>query len=60
MAHRLAFLCAEEQAAGRDPSSLRIARVIGRAETEPLIADNPNDPRNRRISIILLRDIPAT
>ena len=38
----------------------RIARVVGRADTEPLIADNPNDPRNRRISIILLRDIPAT
>jgi chemotaxis protein MotB len=38
----------------------RIARVVGRADTEPLIADNPNDPRNRRISIILLRDIPPT
>ena len=37
----------------------RIARVVGRADTEPLIADNPSDPRNRRISIILLRDIPA-
>ncbi len=36
----------------------RIARVVGRADTEPLIADNPSDPRNRRISIILLRDIP--
>jgi chemotaxis protein MotB len=36
----------------------RIARVIGRADTEPLIADNPADPRNRRISIVLLRDIP--
>ena len=41
-------------------SQARIARVVGRADTEPLIADNPNDPRNRRISIILLRDIPAT
>ncbi len=36
----------------------RVARVIGRADTEPLIADNPADPRNRRISIVLLRDIP--
>jgi len=38
----------------------RIARVIGRADTEPLIADNPADPRNRRISIVLLRDIPQS
>ena len=36
----------------------RIARVIGRADTEPFIADNPSDPRNRRISIVLLRDVP--
>ena len=34
----------------------RINRVIGKAEQEPLFADNPNDPRNRRISIVLLRD----
>ena len=33
-----------------------IARVIGKAEQEPLFAENPNDPRNRRISIVLLRD----
>lgn len=32
----------------------RIARVAGYAATEPLVKDNPNDPRNRRISIILL------
>jgi chemotaxis protein MotB len=38
----------------------RVARVIGRADTEPLIADNPADPRNRRISIVLLRDIPQS
>ena len=38
----------------------RIARVIGRADTEPLIADNPADARNRRISIVLLRDIPQS
>lgn len=31
-----------------------ITRVAGYAATEPLIKDNPNDPRNRRISIILL------
>ena len=32
----------------------RIYRVSGFAATEPLIRDNPGDPRNRRISIILL------
>ncbi len=36
--------------------SERINRVIGKAEQEPLFAENPNDPRNRRISIVLLRD----
>ncbi|MBM3629349.1 MAG: hypothetical protein FJX21_16200 [Alphaproteobacteria bacterium] len=34
----------------------RINRVIGKAEQEPLFSENPNDPRNRRISIVLLRD----
>jgi chemotaxis protein MotB len=32
----------------------RISRIEGVAETEPLIADNPADPRNRRISLLLL------
>jgi chemotaxis protein MotB len=32
----------------------RIARIEGVAETEPLIADDPADPRNRRISLLLL------
>ncbi|MBI4764775.1 MAG: OmpA family protein [Deltaproteobacteria bacterium] len=32
----------------------RLIRVAGYASKEPLIKDNPNDPRNRRISIILL------
>jgi chemotaxis protein MotB len=32
----------------------RIARVVGRAETEPLLADDPLNARNRRISITLL------
>lgn len=31
----------------------RIDRIEGVAEREPLIADNPQDPRNRRISITL-------
>lgn len=32
----------------------RFARIEGVAETEPLIVDNPADPRNRRISLLLL------
>lgn len=32
----------------------RFARIEGVADREPLIADNPADPRNRRISVLLL------
>jgi len=32
----------------------RVARVVGYADNELLVADNPRDPRNRRISVILL------
>lgn len=32
----------------------RITMVTGYAATKPLIKDNPNDPRNRRISIVIL------
>jgi chemotaxis protein MotB len=38
----------------------RIKYVTGKAETEPLMTENPADPRNRRISVVLLRDAPAT
>jgi flagellar motor protein MotB len=41
---------------GLDPG--RIATVIGKADTDPLIAGLPRDPRNRRISITLLREEP--
>jgi len=34
----------------------RIATVVGRADREPLFKDQPEDPRNRRLSIILLRE----
>lgn len=34
----------------------RMARVSGKAGTDPLILDNPQDARNRRISIVLLRE----
>lgn len=40
-------------AAGLDPD--RIETVVGRADTQPLVLDSPADPRNRRISIVLLR-----
>lgn len=35
-------------------NSDRLVRVAGYAAREPLIKDNPADPRNRRISIVLL------
>ncbi len=34
----------------------RINNVVGKSDTEHLIAEKPEDPRNRRISIVLLRD----
>ena len=34
----------------------RIETVLGKADTEPMIADDPNNPRNRRVSIVVLRD----
>ncbi len=33
----------------------RIRKIEGRADIEPLVAENPNDARNRRIAIVLLR-----
>jgi chemotaxis protein MotB len=45
-------------AAGLDQR--RIATVIGKADTEHRFADNPFDPRNRRISITLLREEPLS
>jgi chemotaxis protein MotB len=33
----------------------RISGVVGKAAEDPLFADDPKDPRNRRISITLLR-----
>ncbi len=38
----------------------RIAAVAGRADQEHLDEDDPNSPRNRRISFILLRNEPGT
>ena len=36
----------------------RIESVVGRAAEDPFVADDPYDPQNRRISIILLRERP--
>ena len=36
----------------------RFASIAGKAASEPKFPDDPRDPRNRRISIILLRDGP--
>lgn len=33
----------------------RISRVVGKAAEDPLLTDDPQNPRNRRISIVLLR-----
>ncbi len=40
---------------GVDPAHVR--NVVGRADTDPFIKDNPADPQNRRISIVLLSDV---
>jgi chemotaxis protein MotB len=37
----------------------RVERVIGKADKEHLFPDEPNSPRNRRISVVLLRDVPV-
>jgi chemotaxis protein MotB len=37
----------------------RIQRVMGKADREPLISNDPASPRNRRISIVLLREAVA-
>ncbi|MEZ5931464.1 MAG: flagellar motor protein MotB [Alphaproteobacteria bacterium] len=41
-------------ASGLDPA--RIASVTGKGDTEHMIPERPTDPRNRRISITLLRE----
>lgn len=43
---------------GIDPK--RMVRVAGYAATQPLIRDNPEDPRNRRVSILLFNDPTQT
>jgi chemotaxis protein MotB len=45
--------------AGGLPAS-RIASVVGRADQEHFVPEEPNSPRNRRISIVLLRQAPTS
>jgi chemotaxis protein MotB len=40
---------------GVDPA--HVQTVIGRADTDPFIKDDPFNPRNRRISIVLLSEV---
>jgi len=42
---------------GLDPE--RVERVSGKADVEPMIEDDPSNPANRRISIVLLREAPV-
>lgn len=39
---------------GVDPT--HVQNVVGRADTDPFVKNNPTDPQNRRISIILLSE----
>lgn len=38
----------------------RFDHVVGKADGEPLVSDDPRNPRNRRISIVLLREHGAS
>ena len=38
----------------------RIANVVGKAETDPMVPEEPTSARNRRISIVLLREAQAS
>jgi chemotaxis protein MotB len=37
----------------------RIYQIVGKAASEPLYPDDPEQPANRRISIVLLREAPV-
>jgi chemotaxis protein MotB len=47
-------LAAKKQLEGYGLNPSRLTRVAGYADTVPFIKEDPEDPRNRRISIILL------
>jgi chemotaxis protein MotB len=48
-----------EALVGAGVAAERIAEVIGRADAEPLVEDDPFDARNRRISLVVLRQDDA-
>lgn len=37
----------------------RVQRVVGQADMEPLLPNDPTNPRNRRLTIVLLRQNPG-
>ncbi|NTU76562.1 MAG: OmpA family protein [Alphaproteobacteria bacterium] len=42
-------------------NELRVARIVGMSDRDPLVKEDPKDPKNRRISIVLLRQtLPPT
>lgn len=47
-------LTARKELEGLGMNPNRLTRVAGYADTSPLVKEDPEDPRNRRISIILL------
>ena len=50
---------ARREMLGEGVDETRLATVVGRADRDPLFKDNTEDPRNRRLSIILMRQAPA-
>ena len=52
---------ARRELEGNGIESSRIARVVGYADQDLLVPENPKDSRNRRISVLILREkTPAT
>lgn len=43
----------------QDLPAERISRIVGKADTEPLLSDDPRNARNRRIAITVLRGTGA-
>ncbi len=50
---------ARKQLMGAGLPEHRIAKVVGKADQDPLYAEDPRSPANRRIAIILLREAPV-
>jgi chemotaxis protein MotB len=52
-------LAARRILAGQGVDNDRVFQVTGKASSEPLYPDDPDQPANRRISIVLLREAPV-